>query len=335
MAERRITVVGAGPAGSAAAIAALLDGASVSLCEKSATPRHKVCGEFISPEACGVLQELGVWSGFRALKPPRTERCRLHFGKRVKQWKFEEPAFGLSRLELDRLLLNRATTLGADVTRGASLPVRELPRGTGVIAAHGRMTTAARPGRLFAFKSHFEGPADDAVEVYFNRSGYIGLSPVENGMTNVCGIAPEEALRKYAFDFDGFVFGQPLLAERLRPLTRRMAWLATGPLAFSDVGGGTSGVGVYPAGDALGFVDPFTGSGILNALLTGRMAGAAAARGTPPDAHVRACRSLLGRPFAVAAAFRTLLDWGWGEHLAWFVPGGWMYRLTRASVFSL
>lgn len=327
--------MGAGPAGSAAAIAALLQGVPVSLYERSATPRHKVCGEFIASEACGVLQELGLWSDFSSLKPPRTRRCCLHFGSRSKEWKLAEPAFGLSRLELDRLLLNRATTLGANVTRGTSIRLQDLPSGTAVVSAHGRTLSAVRPGRLFAFKSHFEGPTDDAVEVYFSGSGYIGLSPVESGITNVCGIAREEALRRFGFQFDEVIHSQPLLSKRLRPLARRMEWLATGPLAFSDVGSKTHGVLTYAAGDALGFVDPFTGSGILNALLTGRMAGAAAARGTSPDAHVRECRALLRRPFAVAAVFRTLLDWGCAAHLASFVPGAWMYRLTRAGVFSL
>jgi len=44
---RRIRVIGAGPAGAAAAIAARLEGVEVDLFEKSRFPRQKVCGEFL------------------------------------------------------------------------------------------------------------------------------------------------------------------------------------------------------------------------------------------------------------------------------------------------
>jgi len=43
-----LIVVGAGPAGSAAAISAAKKGATVLLLERSRFPRHKVCGEFVS-----------------------------------------------------------------------------------------------------------------------------------------------------------------------------------------------------------------------------------------------------------------------------------------------
>jgi len=89
---------------------------------------------------------------------------------------------------------------------------------------------------------------------------------------------------------------------------------------------------MYLAGDALGFVDPFTGSGILNALLTGRMAGTSAATGVAPDVYLRECRKLLWRPFATSAVVRTLLQWGLAPRLAALMPGGWIYRLTRAGV---
>src|SRR5947209_3052939 len=60
-AQTNIRIVGGGPAGSAAAIAACRDGADVGLLEKSRAPRHKICGEFISAEACRILDKLGAW----------------------------------------------------------------------------------------------------------------------------------------------------------------------------------------------------------------------------------------------------------------------------------
>lgn len=317
-------MVGAGPAGSAAAIAALQDSAGVRIADRARETRHKVCGEFIAPEACGILEQLGVWSGFLGAGPSRIRQCILHFGSREKQWRLDESAFGLSRRALDGLLLGRAESLGAVVERGVTIP-----RAAGAVLASGRGAGPRSGSRLFGFKAHFRGPAADAVELYFTKFGYIGINPIENGLTNVCGIAVEGRLRECGFDLDEFMGRSPLLAERLRPLTRTLKWLTTGPLVFSRPP--VTALATYAAGDALGFVDPFTGSGILNALLTGWMAGTAAARQVPAAEHVRACRARLERPAMISALFRSAIQRGYADHLAWLVPGRWMYRLTRVA----
>jgi flavin-dependent dehydrogenase len=315
------------------------------LVERSRHPRHKVCGEFLSPGVLSILDSLGA-GDFGGLRPAPIRRCRLHFGGREKRWNLVDSAYGLSRLELDRLLLDRAAALGVVVERGESAS----PGGsgeTGVILALGRSPGAGmsspwqesgrlnacptKPVRLFGFKAHFEGPADDSIEMFFGRQGYVGVSPIENGWTNVCGIAAETVLRRHGFDADEYVAGLGPLAERLRPLRRRMEWLRAGPLCFSLVAGSAPGEHVYPAGDALGFVDPFTGSGILNALFTGRLAGRNAARAVPASQHLRECRSFLERPFGISAIFRKLIEWDCAWQLAALAPGPWLFRLTRAQ----
>jgi flavin-dependent dehydrogenase len=168
--NREIRILGGGPAGSAAAIAACAHGAETHIFEKSRNPHHKVCGEFISGEACQMLQELGVWNRFLELRPARTRRCCLRFGPRAKRWNLPEPAFGLSRLELDRLLLNHAIAMGAKLSAGCLRHHDEQDRGAIVINATGRQGKALKPGRLFGFKSHFEGPSDDTVEIFFGPS---------------------------------------------------------------------------------------------------------------------------------------------------------------------
>jgi len=155
------------------------------------------------------------------------------------------------------------------------------------------------------------------------------VSGIENGLTNVCGIAPESLLRKYGFVFDDFVRRSPPLAERLNPLRREMRWLVAGPLSFSAPA--TQSPRMYPAGDALGFVDPFTGSGILNALLTGQLAGQAAARRIPPEEYLRKCRSLLRRPFWIASVLRGLAGQSVLHNLADWLPGPLLFRWTRAD----
>lgn len=327
-----ILIAGGGPAGAAAAIAGRLEGSPVRLIERATTFRHKVCGEFISPDAAELLEALQVWHDFGALGPCRIRRCILHLGNRFKHWKLPECAWGLSRLQLDRMLLEKASALGAILSRGQSFDLRRMNQSEGrVIVACGRRPAADRVGRLFGFKAHFEGPPDDAVELFFSKHGYVGVNAIENGLTNVCGIAHESLLKRYAFDFDEIARLSKPLAERLGPLQRTMRWIVTGPLSFTPPANRDLETDVYPAGDSLGFVDPFTGSGILNALLTGRLAGLASARRIPRSAYIQACRSLLGRSFSISSVLRHLAGHTEVHWLVPYLPAQTLFRLTRAS----
>src|SRR5436190_15992620 len=108
-----IHIAGAGPAGSSAALAALSQGATVRLYEKSPFPRHKVCGEFLSPEIRPALESLGIWDEFLKARPSSISSVRLHFGRRETSWKLPESAFGLSRCRLDQILFDCAVGRGA------------------------------------------------------------------------------------------------------------------------------------------------------------------------------------------------------------------------------
>jgi len=315
----RIQIIGAGPAGCTAAISALLHGAPVDLIEKSKFPRHKVCGEFLSPEIIPALERLGVWAAFEQRKPARIRRMELHFGSKAKIAPLPEPAYGLSRYEYDLLLYDRAIELGARPAQQAML------EGMTRIWTAGRRADSAeaRGKRLFGFKAHFTGPAHDAVELYFFKGSYIGINCVENGITNVCGLAPERLLSSFNFALDELVRSFQPLSERLSPLQRSMKWLNVGPLVFQNHLNREPEPGVYSAGDALSFVDPFTGSGLLSAAITG------AAQGFSSSDHRKACRKSLAKPFGVSSLFRALTRTQWAEHLAGLVPGEWLYRLTR------
>jgi flavin-dependent dehydrogenase len=328
-----ILIAGGGPAGASAAIAGRLEGCSVRLMDRTKTVRHKVCGEFISPEATEILEALQVRDEFSMLGPQRIRRGVLHLGSRVEQWTLPECAWGLSRLQLDRLLLDKAAALGAIVSRGESFEGRmATPLNGGVILACGRPQKAQRGDRLFGFKAHFEGPSDDAVELFFDSHGYVGVSGIENGLTNVCGLAPESLLRRYGVDFDEMVLRSHALAERLGSLRRTMRWIVTGPLSFTMPSNGGFGTNIYPAGDSVGFVDPFTGSGILNAILTGRLAGIAAARRRSSSEYIKSCRALFRRPFFISSILRRLADHTELHWLAPCLPCQALFRLTRTSL---
>ncbi len=302
-----------------AAIRARLEGADVEVIERSRFPRHKVCGEFLSPEILPLLDRAGVLDAFLALGPWPVRRMAIYLGKTEKRAALPEPAYGLSRFAFDDLLWRSAASLGA----------RHVDAGVpGILAAGRPPSPQAKGARLFGFKAHFDGPADDAVELYFQRNAYVGINCVEGGRTNVCGLAPESVLKAVGFEPEALTTGGAL-DSRLKPLARSMDWLFTGPLAFGQRWKPEGSA--LPCGDALSFVDPFTGSGLLCAVLTGSLAGVHAARGTGLAEHLDACRRAIGRPFVLSSALRSLAGTQWAEYLLPFVPGHLLYRLTRPT----
>ena len=58
--RRDVAVIGAGPAGAAAAIRAARGGAQVTIFEKGSPGRDKVCGDGLTPRAVAALDELGI-----------------------------------------------------------------------------------------------------------------------------------------------------------------------------------------------------------------------------------------------------------------------------------
>ncbi len=314
---RLVCIRGGGPAGCAAAFGALREDATVQIIEKSHLPRHKVCGEFLSPGIEGILAGLGLWSQFEALRPARIRRMLIRAGRTEKIANLPETAFGLSRYTFDSWLWNSASEAGATTVAD----------GSSIVITTGRRGLARRGGRLFGFKAHFTGPVDDAVELYFAGRMYVGVNCVEGGFTNVCGLAAEEDLRHWSFDVDLLIRQDSALRSRLAPLQRNWDWIFTGPLEFGTQS--AAPLDAYVAGDALSFVDPFTGSGLLCALLTGSLAGRAAARSTPVNEYTQECERLLKHPFRFSSLLRGLATTRIAGSLLRMVPSDLIFRWTR------
>ena len=115
-------IIGAGPAGSTAAIRLADAGWSVAIVEKRAFPRRKVCGECIAASNLPLLDALGIGEEVDTLAGPGLQRVALFVGQR--QIIAPLPAMAharhrwgraLGREHLDMLLLDRARALGAQV----------------------------------------------------------------------------------------------------------------------------------------------------------------------------------------------------------------------------
>ncbi len=118
----KIAIVGAGPAGTSLAIRLAKNNFAVTLVEREKFPRHKLCGEFISPECLEHFRELGVLDEMLIRGGDRISQTIFYSenGKNVSvpsEWfgGSRKGALGLSRAEMDFRLMKKAKSLGVEV----------------------------------------------------------------------------------------------------------------------------------------------------------------------------------------------------------------------------
>jgi flavin-dependent dehydrogenase len=304
-----IAIVGAGPAGSSAAIRLATAGKRVLLIEKEKFPREKLCGEFISPECLEHFEELGVLDRMRPTGVGISETIfysRAGRGVAVPSAMFGgvyQNALGLSRAEMDLQLIRRATEAGVDVREStvASALITESGSVTGLIIrnsgcqetietpivldATGRTRALARKSdsvrtpraKFVAFKTHVRNVdiPDDRCEIFSFRGGYGGTSRVEAGLHNVCFIASATDVKRLASDptrvFREVVCSNRRAARIFRDVELTGDWLAV-PIERFGRGTLSPVTGLLTIGDAAAFIDPFTGSGMLLALESAKVA---------------------------------------------------------------
>src|ERR1700684_3930114 len=125
--QDEVLILGGGVAGCAASIALARKGRSVTLIERESTPRHKVCGEFLSGEALEDLHALGM--DVFALGAVPIDHVRLAAARRAAEAPLPFPAASLTRKALDTALIAEAVAAGVRVECGRN--VQALARTTG------------------------------------------------------------------------------------------------------------------------------------------------------------------------------------------------------------
>src|SRR5262245_24381016 len=100
--EYDLLVIGAGPAGSSAAITSARAGARVLLLERGRLPRQRVCGEFVSAESLDLLGAL--LGGDIRQNAIRIPQARLFLEDRVIPTPVIPAAASIARFDLDALL---------------------------------------------------------------------------------------------------------------------------------------------------------------------------------------------------------------------------------------
>ena len=116
---KKILIAGAGPSGASLAIRLAQKDFEVTLIEREKFPRHKLCGEFISPESLSHFEELNVSNEMFSIGGDRISETVFYSpgGKNVSvssDW-FGGDALSISRAAMDFVLLEKAKSLGVKV----------------------------------------------------------------------------------------------------------------------------------------------------------------------------------------------------------------------------
>jgi menaquinone-9 beta-reductase len=293
-----VSIVGAGPAGSTAALCLARAGWSVTLIEQHPFPRNKVCGECLSSLGMKVLQRLGLADQVIHAGAVPLRRTFLHTTEEESlELALPQTMWGISRLKLDHLLLHAAIKAGATTLQPArceslhpgknpAIEIRHLPsnqlqtlHASWIILADGK--AALLPQRPPAttdlgIKAHFRncrGP-NDAVELFGLRGSYVGLAPIENNTWNFACAIPIKRVAEHQGNleslFASLLNENKTLAHRMTGAKRTSNWL-TAPLPRFKVQKNWPEK-ILPLGNAAAAIEPIGGEGIGLAMRSAELA---------------------------------------------------------------
>ncbi len=300
-------MVGGGPAGLVAAIAARKKGFSVTLADGAEPPIDKPCGEGLMPETQAALRELGIvldageGCEFRGIHFIHTDkRFAAHFP--------EGHGIGLRRPILHAMLVAAAEKSGVQLLwktpvsgispegvqlRSDFVPARWIVGADGGgsrVRRWSGLETIARRTQRFATRRHYRvQPWSDFMEIYWANGAQAYVTPI--GREEVCIVVMAEKLEDA--NFTKVLQELPELRERLNgaELASRERGAITVMYRLKNMARGN----VALVGDASGGVDAITGEGLRLAFRQS-LALAAAIEANDMQAYEEAHRELARRP---------------------------------------
>jgi geranylgeranyl reductase family protein len=329
-----LVVVGAGPAGSTAAIAALRadPAARVLMLDAADFPRDKVCGDGVAPHALDVLADLGVdVAGLTAGTSPIDRLCLTSPRGVTATRRFARPASVVPRALLDARLVRAAQTAGAQLRRHRVRTLTSVRGGVDIDGAIHARTVIGADGAESVVRRQCGARGAPAGTTAIALRGYTSAQPWPAGEQRLVMTTAHWPAYAWVFPVgDGTAnvgYGELIgaapptraeLAERLHdllpdcpPVALRGHRLPLSP-GRPDVGHGR----VLLAGDAASLINPLTGEGIYYAVLSGYLAGTAAMTPQPADRYRRSLRRRLGRHLGHTDALARLTRTPWLVDLA-------------------
>ena len=268
-----VIVVGAGPAGIVAAIAARRRGLQAIVLDARVPPIDKPCGECILPKGVAALRALGIslppesalsFRGFKFVDEKHSARADFPGAT----------AFSARRVKLHQLLVNHAIDAGVEFRWGARVTkideklvttAQENFSYRWLVGADGQNSQVRKWAGLdsgnvgkkrFGFCSHFQmKPWSDAVEVHWAKGCQIFITPMAEQEVGVAVLSSDPGMR-----LERALPQFPAIAEKLRgaPRTTSEAGDTTCLRTLPAVTRGH----VALVGDASGTVDAVTGFGL-------------------------------------------------------------------------
>lgn len=346
--EFDIIIVGAGPAGCAAARTLAMAGWRVGLFDKAEFPREKTCGDALIPDAHIALEELGLRERVEEISYP-TDALRL-ISFNGSEVTVRGKTASTPRIRLDALLLESAQEVGASFypshdfqsaqdIDGSHYSVGFLRDKTAVtfkstwvlLATGANVTPVGAVGLLdrvepssFAVRQYIRNPrlAKQVTELVFIldrsvRGGYGWIFPGPDDVFNI-GIGYFGSSEKHSRirqDYAEFIKRQPLVKDLMSD-GESVSTLKGAPLRTGLSGSRFAEGGILATGECVGTTFPLTGEGIGKALETGILAAqhliahAAQGRDAVSSAYTASMHALKPKFDAYRKA-ELLLRWPW------------------------
>tara|TARA_A100001037_G_scaffold306322_1_gene350689 strand:+ start:1385 stop:2599 length:1215 start_codon:yes stop_codon:yes gene_type:complete len=316
-----VIIVGAGPAGSTAALYAHRAGLKCLLVDKSTFPRDKICGDALSGKSVRIFRELDLLEEIENLDGAVINRITFgapsHKNFNVylngsKKNDYITKGFVIKREIFDHFLFQQAEKV-TDTIQGFS--VTDLLQDNGrvvgiegrkkkgdkqkieasiVMGCDGYNSIVARKLGLYemdmdntsvAIRCYYEGVKGlkDQIELHYVKEvnpGYFWLFPAGNGIANIgLGLSKNDikkdsrTLTQILDEITNSEYFKDRF-EGAKQLEKPIGW----NLPLGRIHRENHGNGFMLLGDAAGLIDPFTGEGIGNAMVSAKYAMQIAAK---------------------------------------------------------
>jgi len=333
---KRIEIIGGGLSGLSLGIYLRRLGVPVTIFEAGSYPRHKVCGEFVCGVSEDVLNEMGIIEVFENAR--RHQSLAWWMGDDlVMRDRLPVEAIGMSRFRMDADLAALFEALGGELVLGQRLGSEDAE---GRVWAIGKRK---RKGQWIGLKVHARDVDLEGLEMHVGRRGYLGLSGVEDGRVNCCGLFRIDK----GVDKKNMIAGY-LKANGLNELHHKFCnwdidWDSLSATAGFSLGSQQKS-GAFCIGDASLLIPPFTGSGMSMAIESSWLAGPWLEKFAKGElgwtgvcsAYSSACEDFFEKRMRLAGSLHPLLFNGVGRGLLkWsavsgMLPFGFLFKQLRS-----
>jgi menaquinone-9 beta-reductase len=301
-----VAIIGAGPAGSTCALALKDAGLKIALLDKSTFPRDKVCGDAIGGRVKKVLKEIDAalpdWLEEYDLKNKSAGWKLFSPGGKTIAVNFVNPGYVSRRIDFDSWLFNKVCGQGNvdviysevdDISVHEKGVLLKLPGGTKisaslVVGCDGAHSVVAKKlagfkvdhrhysGAVRAYYKNVEGTSgNELLEIHLVKGflpGYFWIFPLKENLCNVGFGMLSADIKEKRVDLKAalrqIIHSSPALAKRFANATLEDDIKGFGlPLGGKERP--VSGNRFMLCGDAASLIDPLTGEGIGNAMLSG------------------------------------------------------------------